>query len=98
MRNGGRVFEYKPGLTDGKVGMGDDVVASGGAISFDYRSLYHHFENGCLLYKCDAIKDIKADFEDTFSKCVDVTPFYNRTSRKALKASECIYRLFAPLL
>ena len=75
-----------------------DVIATVGTINFDYRSLYHHFENGCLLYKCDAIKDIKADFEDTFSKCVDVSPFYNRTSRKALKASECIYRLFAPML
>lgn len=98
VRNGVKVFEYKPGFTHGKMCIADDVIATVGTINFDYRSLYHHFENGCLLYKCDAIKDIKADFEDTFSKCVDVTPFYNRTSRKALKASECIYRLFAPLL
>lgn len=98
VRNGVRIFEYTPGFTHGKMCIADDELATVGTINFDYRSFYHHFENGCLLYKCDAITDIKNDFNETFEKCEEVTELYKKTSRKALKASECIFRFFAPLL
>lgn len=98
VRSGVEIYEYTPGFCHGKMCIADDEIATVGTINFDYRSLYHHFENGCLLYKCNAIKDIKADFTDTFEQCENVTQRYNIVSRKALKVGQCVLRLFAPLL
>lgn len=98
VRNGVRIYEFTPGFSHGKMCIADDEIATVGTINFDYRSLYHHFENGCLLYKCHAIQDIKADFLATFDKCKEVTADYNISSRKALRVGQCILRLFAPLL
>ena len=42
-----------------KVSVSDDVIASVGSVNMDYRSLYLHFECGCLLYDCPCIQDIK---------------------------------------
>ena len=60
---GVRIFEYTPGFVHAKMSVADDAVATCGTINLDYRSLYHHFENGCLYYGCDAVADTKADFE-----------------------------------
>jgi phosphatidylserine/phosphatidylglycerophosphate/cardiolipin synthase-like enzyme len=33
----------------------------------DYRSLYLHFENACLLINTEMISDIRAAFDETLS-------------------------------
>jgi len=38
-----------------------------GTINFDYRSLYHHFENAVYIANCDAVLDVKRDCEETFA-------------------------------
>ena len=62
-RNGVRIFEFTPGFCHAKMSIADDLVATCGTINLDYRSLYHHFENGCLYADCEAVMDTKRDFE-----------------------------------
>ena len=64
----------------------------------DYRSLYHHFENNVLLYGCDAVQDIQADFENLFPQCEEVTEKYCTGRGAMLGFWQYILRLFAPLL
>ena len=45
-RNGVRIFEFTPGFCHAKMSITDDLMATCGTINLDYRSLYHHFENG----------------------------------------------------
>ena len=43
----------------------DDEIATVGTVNFDFRSLYLHFENGCLFYKSSIVDQVKEDFLDT---------------------------------
>ena len=69
-----------------------------GTSNLDYRSLYHHFENNVVLYGCDAIGDIAADFERTFPQCREVTEAYRAGRGAVLRTWQYILRLFAPLM
>ncbi len=95
---GVRIFEYTPGFCHAKMSISDDIVATCGTINMDYRSLYHHFEDGCLLIGCDAVAEMKADFDRTFPECTEVTEKY-RTGRSAmLRLGQLVLRFFAPLM
>lgn len=61
VRQGVRVYEYTPGFLHAKQMLCDGDTATVGTINMDYRSLYHHFENGVWMHGCDAIRDIEAD-------------------------------------
>lgn len=93
--DGVRIFEYSPGFCHGKQCLVDDSLASIGTSNLDYRSLYLHFENNVVLYGCDCLKDMKADFEETFTQCREVTDAYRSAP---MRLWECILRLFAPML
>ena len=97
-RNGVRVYEWTPGFCHCKMCVVDDEAAVCGTINFDYRSLYHHFENACLYMHCQAVLDTKADLDRTIPECTDVTEKYNTGRGKFLKFKQLILRLFAPLL
>ena len=94
-REGVRIFEYAPGFCHGKMALSDGAVASIGTSNLDYRSLYLHFENNVVLYRCDAVAQMEADFRELFPQCREVTESYRRVT---LKTWQCILRLFAPLL
>ena len=73
------------------------MIATCGTINLDYRSLYHHFENGCLYADCDAVMDTKRDFEETMAECREVTDDYKApTAGKNLLM--LILRFIAPLM
>lgn len=95
---GVRIFEYTPGFVHSKQFLCDDVLAAVGTINLDYRSLYHHFENGVLFYGYDAIREISADFEETFALSEEVTAQYIRKPSYFLEMKQSILRLFSPLL
>ena len=98
VRNGVRIFEWEPGFCHAKMSIADDKMATCGTINLDYRSLYHHFENGCFMYDCTAVEDMKKDFDQTFCACREVTEQY-RTGRSAtLRLGQLFLRLFAQLL
>ena len=97
-RNGVRIFEFTPGFCHAKMSIADDIVATCGTINLDYRSLYHHFENGCLYADCEAVMDTKRDFEETFAQCREVTDFYANGRGAIMRLEHMLLRLAAPLM
>ena len=97
-RHGVRIFEFTPGFCHAKMSVSDDIVATCGTINMDYRSLYHHFENGCVLSDCDAVMDIKHDFEETFAQCREVTDYYVTGRGAFMRFGQMLLRLAAPLM
>lgn len=98
VRNGVRIFEYTPGFCHAKMSVADDEAATCGTINMDYRSLYHHFENGCIMYKSQAVLGIKKDFESFFPECREVTEQYRTGRSHFLRLWQLILRLAAPLM
>ena len=49
VKHGVRIYEWAPGFCHAKMSVVDDCMATCGTINLDYRSLYHHFENGCFM-------------------------------------------------
>lgn len=93
-----KVYEYKPGFVHAKVVVVDDREATVGTVNMDYRSFYHHFENGVYMYETSAIEDIKADFMNTVEKCLEVDITYYRSINVFSRALGRCLRLFAPLM
>ncbi len=98
VRNGVRIYEFTPGFCHAKQCVSDDEVAICGTINLDFRSLYHHFENGVLLYDMQAVTDMKKMFDETFPKCHEVTEEYRTGRSRFLRIKQLILRLFAPLM
>ena len=98
VKDGVRIYEWTPGFCHAKMSVADDCMATCGTINLDYRSLYHHFENGCFMADCDAVLDIRNDLHETMKECREVTEKY-RTGRSAyLRLGQLFMRLFAGLL
>ena len=97
-RQGVRIFEYTPGFCHAKQCICDGKIVSIGTSNLDYRSLYHHFENNVLLYKCEAVTAIAEDFENLFPQCREVTQSYATGRGGMLRTWQYILRLFAPLM
>lgn len=70
----------------------------GSTINLDFRSLYHHFENGAFMYDYQAVRDMKCMFDETFPKCREVTEEYRTGRSSFLRLKQLILRLFAPLM
>ncbi len=98
VKSGVRIFEYTPGFYHGKQCVSDDKTGVCGTINFDYRSLYHHFENACILYECPVVMEIKKDFEDTFTECREVTLEQIRKRSVVMRLVDNVLRLFAPMM
>ena len=95
---GVRIYEYTPGFCHAKQCICDGRIATVGTSNLDYRSLYHHFENNVVLYGCDAVGEIAADFERIFPQCREVTEDYRAGRGAMLRTWQYILRLFAPLM
>lgn len=98
VRQGVRIYEYTPGFIHAKQMICDGKAATVGTINLDFRSLYHHFENGVLLYQGDVIADIKKDFDEVLPVCREVSEKYATGRSSALRITQCVLRLFAPLM
>lgn len=98
VKNGVRIYEWTPGFCHAKMSVADDCMATCGTINLDYRSLYHHFENGCFMAECDAVGEIRDDFERTMAQGCEVTGQYQTGLKSRLLLSQMILRLFAELL
>ena len=97
VKHGILIYEWSPGFCHCKMCVSDDMIATCGTINLDYRSLYHHFENGCLYTNCDAVLDTKSDFETLFTQSREVTEKY-KDSKGILNLEQQLLRLIAPLL
>ena len=98
VKHGVRIFEWTPGFCHAKMSVADDIMATCGTINLDYRSLYHHFENGCFMADCEVVHEIRDDFIRLFTESAEVTEKY-RTGRSARRRlGQSVMRLFAGLL
>ena len=95
---GVEIYEYTPGFVHAKVFTSDDEKAIVGTVNMDYRSFYHHFEDGVLFYRNSQISHVERDFQATKKKCVKISvadykrlSIFNRIMGKVL-------RIFAPLM
>ncbi len=95
---GVRIYEYEPGFIHAKQFLADGEIAAVGTINLDFRSLYLHFENGCLFYDCPAVADVKTDFDELFEISREVTGKYSAKQNVAVRGVQCILRLFSPLM
>ena len=91
VQEGVSVYEYDPGFVHSKLFLADDEIAVVGTINLDYRSLTHHYENALWMYKTEAVKAIKADFEETFSVSHVV-------SEEEIKEKTLLERMLVPFL
>lgn len=98
VRAGVKIYEYTPGFVHAKVFVSDDKKAVVGTINLDYRSLYHHFECATYMYKTACISDIERDFQDTLSKCREVTPESIRDEKLSYKLVGSLMQFIAPLM
>jgi len=98
VKHGVRVYEWTPGFCHAKMSIVDDCMATCGTINLDYRSLYHHFENGCFMADCQAVVEIKNDLIRTMGECRDVTDQYCTGRSAYLRLGQLFMRLFAGLL
>ncbi|WP_455500354.1 cardiolipin synthase [Gemmiger sp.] len=96
-RSGVRIYEYAPGFIHAKQCVADGQEAVVGTINLDFRSLYLHFENACWFCGCQAVADVRRDFDALFPVCREVTDEYARRSM-ALRGRDCVLRLFSPLM
>ncbi len=95
---GVQIYEYTPGFIHAKQFTSDDEKAVVGTINLDYRSLYLHFECAVYLYRCPAVADVEADFQQTLGKCQKIT----LKDCKQYPTRKCVVgkllRLVAPLM
>lgn len=98
IEGGVKIYQYTPGFIHSKCVLVDDEAATVGTINFDYRSFYHHFECGVLLYQAEAIGQLKKDMEETFAISQPVTLEW--CTQKFVKTNVVgpILKLFSPLL
>lgn len=68
---GVRICEYEPGFVHAKVFVSDDVKAVVGTVNLDFRSLYHHFECGLVLYRNSQVAVVEQDIQDTLKSCIE---------------------------
>ena len=97
-KHGVRIYEYTPGFCHAKMCVVDDVVATCGTINLDYRSLYHHFENGCLYAYGPAVQETRQDMEAMMRESLEVTEKYNTGRSQGMRFIQMLLRLIAPLL
>ena len=94
VKHGVRIYEWTPGFCHAKMSVADDKMATCGTINLDYRSLYHHFENGCFLADCDAVLEIRDDLIRTMGESREVTEQYKEGRSAGLRLGQLILRLF----
>ncbi|MCQ2771386.1 MAG: cardiolipin synthase [Clostridia bacterium] len=97
-KDGAKVYEWTPGFVHAKMCVCDDNMATIGTINLDYRSLYHNFENGCFICGCDAVNDVKADFDKVISESREVTALYSKPLKLYQIVKKLILRIFSGLM
>lgn len=95
---GVRIYQYKPGFIHAKCVLSDDETATVGTVNFDYRSFYHHFECGVLLYKTQAVRELKKDMKETFAVCEEITLSWCREKFVKTNIIGPLLKLLSPLM
>lgn len=92
------IYEYTPGFVHAKIFVSDDEKATVGTVNLDYRSLFHHFECGVILYRNSEIRAIEKDYMKTLEKCQTVTTQDYAHQSLVNRLTGRVLRIFAPLM
>lgn len=95
---GVEIYEYEPGFVHAKVFVSDDEKAVVGTVNLDYRSFYHHFECGLLMYRNSQIPYIKKDFQETLEKSIKIQISDYKKLKLGTRVLGKALRPFAPLM
>ncbi|MCR4611047.1 MAG: cardiolipin synthase [Lachnospiraceae bacterium] len=98
VRAGVKFYQYTPGFVHSKAIVSDDKKAVVGSINMDYRSFYHHFENGVYMYNAPVVKDVEKDMQDTLKECSQDTLESIKQESWFGKMIGAIGRLIAPMI
>ena len=97
LKSGVKIYEYTQGFLHSKNVVCDDECAVVGTINLDYRSLYHHFENAVYFRGCEAVREVKKDFEQAF--CVSKPCSGEYPKRRLLgRLFDSVLRVFETLM
>lgn len=97
MAAGVKIYSYTPGFIHSKCFVCDDIIATVGTINLDYRSLYIHFECGCIFYNSPVVRSVYEDMINTFEQS-EVLSIPHRRRGILKNFYFAVLRLFAPLL
>lgn len=97
IKAGVRIYEYTNGFNHSKTFVSDDQIATVGTTNLDFRSLYHHFECGTVLYGSSAVMEVKSDFLQTLEICQEIT-LNDCNTGPFMRVFQDILRLFAPMM
>lgn len=98
LKMGVKIYEYTPGFVHAKMYSSDDEKAVVGTINMDFRSLYLNFECASFFYKHKVVSDVERDFNETLSKCHEITmEDCKKYSRIKLFIGKILW-IFAPLM
>lgn len=95
---GVRICEYEPGFVHAKVFVSDDEKAVVGTVNLDFRSLYHHFECGLVLYRNSQVALVEQDIQDTLEKCVEIGVEDYKKLKLTDRMLGRVMRIVAPLM
>lgn len=98
IKAGVKIYEYKPGFIHAKTIIVDEEICVVGTINFDYRSLVHHFECGCLMIQNSEIKHIIDDYNNILKES-KMPPRKVYTIKNPIKRIFLgVLKFFAPLM
>lgn len=95
---GVRICEYEPGFVHAKAFVSDGEKAVVGTVNLDYRSLYHHFECGVVLYKNSQVAEVERDIQETLKKSLEMTIEDYKRLRLRDRMLGRIMRIIAPMM
>lgn len=95
INSGGKVYKFKDGFNHAKTLIIDGMYALVGTANVDYRSMFLHYETGCLLMKKRVIEEIEKDFLEN----VNVSILLERDTKNNVfgKVLSYFYSLIGPL-
>lgn len=98
MDAGIKVYLYQKGFIHAKTFICDDKIATVGTINLDYRSLFHHFECGCVIYKNQVIEKIEKDFQESIRESLLLDEENYKKISRVQKVLGHICKIFAPMM
>ena len=96
LRDGVRIYEYKPGFIHAKNILSESCAVVG-TINMDYRSFNLHYECGAWMCDKKIVNEIRQDFNKTLEESIEITyeEWLNRPLKK--KIAQQVLRIFQVL-
>lgn len=98
VNNGVKVYLYQKGFIHAKTFISDNQIATIGSVNLDYRSLFHHFENGVIFIDSPVVTAAKTDFENTLHDCYLMQKDDYKKIPWYIRFYGRLFRIFAPLM